>query len=165
MSRKSVLFQAFACRNVLFVAGSLLAGLLLTSCDRGASTQIEAARKFADAVARNEAAKRDSMIATYRYLEHFQNPYVASDNLSWFRTFYDYQEQKFRKYATADVDYDLKKRLQGALITPEEIEETGMVRVRSPLSGEDDAMFWMVKQQGRPWRIAMVTKGEMLVNF
>src|SRR6476469_3940693 len=93
----------------------LLVTCILAGCDRGASTQIEAAKSFADAVARNESARRDSMIATEKFLEYFRNSYVSSDMLSWFRTFYDFQEKKWRSTASADVDRDLTKDLAGAL--------------------------------------------------
>jgi hypothetical protein len=137
----------------------------LVSCDRGAGNQIEAARQFSDAVTRNNAPKRDSMIATYKYREFFKNDFIASDMISWFRTFYDYQDGHFRSTARADVDNDLSKQLAGALIDTNAIEETGSVRVKSPRAGEDPAYFLLVRQHGSPWRVAFVTKGEIAVNF
>ena len=81
-------------------------------------------------------------------------------------TIYDMQQNKFIGSSRADVDRDLKKDLEGGgLISPDEIEETGMVRVRSPNPNELSAYFWMVKQKGHHWAIAMVTKGEAVVNF
>src|ERR1019366_32730 len=61
----------------------------LTGCDRGASDQVGAARRFADAVANNDAHRRDTMIATQKLKEFFSNPFVARDMISWFRSFYD----------------------------------------------------------------------------
>ncbi len=137
----------------------------LSSCDRGAGEEVGVAQKFADAVASNDGPRRDSMIATQKFKEYFQNPYVASDMLTWFRSFYDYHTHKFLEPATADVDYDLSKKLQGALIDTDKIEETGMVMVKSPIPGQDAAFFWLVRQKHQPWRVAVVTKGESEVNF
>jgi hypothetical protein len=137
----------------------------LSSCDRGASDQVGAARRFADAVTNNNARARDTMIATAKLKEYFANPFVASDMLAWFRSFYDVKNQKFIAAGTADVDRDLRTQLQGALLDTNQIEETGMVKVKSPNAGEDGAFFWMVHQAGKPWRVAMVTKGESQVNF
>ena len=137
----------------------------LSSCDRGASDQVAAARRFADAVVRNDARARDTMIATAKLKEYFANPFVARDMLTWFRSFYDVKNQKFISEGTADVDRNLTTELQGALLDTNHIEETGMVKVKSPNADEDGAFFWMVHQQGKPWRVAMVTKGESQVNF
>ncbi len=137
----------------------------LSSCDRGAGEEVGVARKFADAIARNNVPLRDSMIATYKFKEYFQNPYVAHDVQSWFGSFYDPKSGAFRSTASADVDRDLTKELEGALIDTAKIEETGMVKVKSPNAGEDGAFFWMVHQEGKPWRVAMVTKGESQVDL
>jgi len=134
-------------------------------CDRGANVQIEAAKKFADAITKNNAAVRDSMIATHKFKEYFQNVYVTNDMITWFRTFYDYQQGKFIKPASADVDRDLRKDLEGGLITSDSVEDTGIVKVKSPFAGEPTAIFWMVKQTNQPWKVAIVTKGEMQVLF
>ncbi len=142
-----------------------LLGAGLSSCDRGASEEVGVARKFADAVAKNNQPLRDSMIATYKFKEYFGNPYVAHDVQAWFQSFYDPKAGAFRSTASADVDRDLTKELDGALIDTAKIEETGMVKVKSPNDGEDGAFFWMVHQEGKPWKIAMVTKGESEVNF
>jgi hypothetical protein len=148
---------------VLIAALFLTAGL--SSCDRGASEEVGAARKFADYVTRDDAPKRDSMIATQKFRDYFSNPYVAHDVQTWFRSFYDLKAGKFIASANADVDYNLTHQLEGALIDTAQIEETGMVRVNSPTAGEDGAYFWMVHQKGKPWKVAMVTKGESEVNF
>jgi hypothetical protein len=128
--------------------------------------QIQAAQKFADAVVRNNTALRDSMIATRLFKKHFDNEYVRSDFIGWMSTIYDMRANKFIGSSRADVDRDLKGELVGGgLISGDEIEETGMVRVRSPNPNELSAYFWMVKQKGHHWAVAMVTKGEMAVNF
>ena len=137
----------------------------LSSCDRGAGEEIGVANKFADAVATNNTRERDSMIATQKFKDYFQNGYVANDMLQWFRSFYDYHTHKFLGAATADVDYNLTPKLQGALIDTTEIEQSGMVIVQSPTPGQDAAYFWIVKQKDEPWRVAVVTKGESEVNF
>jgi len=139
--------------------------LFLTGCDRGASDQIGTARKFTDAVVRGDAAHRDSLIATAKLKEFFANTYVASDMQSWLRSLYDVREQKFIGIPSADVDRNLEPQLTGVLLDTSRIEETGMVKVKSPHPGEDAAFFWMVKQHGARWRVAMVTKGESQVNF
>lgn len=143
---------------------ALLFLLPLASCDRGATEQIQAAERFADAVTRNEVGRRDSMVATYKFREFWQNTYVTADYIQWFHSFYNMKEKKFIANARADVDRDLKKELTGGLIDAAPIEETGMVRVRIPNSTEA-AYFWMVKQKDAPWRVAMVTKSDMIVNF
>lgn len=137
----------------------------LSSCDRGAGEEIGVAQKFADAVVSNNVPRRDSMIATQKFKDYFTNTYVANDMLTWFRSFYNYRTHQFDKYPTADVDYNLAPKLQGALIDTNEIEETGMVIVQSPTPGAEAAFFWLVHQQGQPWRVAVVTKGESEVNF
>lgn len=145
-------------------AGSLALCAALVSCDRGASDEIGAARRFADAVVRNDQVGRDSMIATAKFREYFDNTYVSHDMRTWFNTFYDYKKQEFSGNASADVDRDLKAELAGGLQDTTEIDETGMVKVKPP-SGTDPAYFWMVHQRGKPWRVAIVTKGETTVNF
>lgn len=157
-------------KNRLLAVCALLAlGLTLTaglsSCDRGAGEETGVAGKFADAVASNNAPLRDSMIATQKFKDYFKNQFVASDMLTWFRSFYDYHDHKFLGTVRADVDYNLAPKLQGALIDTSQIEETGMVIVSSPTPGVDEAFFWLVHQKGQRWRVAMVTKGEMDVNF
>jgi len=166
MSKKNEKLSAsrFA-RSLLFACSCSLMLASLTSCDRGAGVQEEAARTFADAVTRNDQARRDSLIATPKFKEYFDNPYVARDMLDWFRSFYDYKNQKFVKGARVDVDEDLKKELAGALIDTNAIEETGLVRVSSPNEGEQPAVFRMVKQQGKHWKVAMVTRGDAQVEF
>ncbi len=144
----------------------LLFGTALTSCDRGASEQIQAAEKFADAMARNNVALRDSMIATPLFKSQFQNAYVASDLISWMQIIYDIKKNKFASTTRVDVDRDLKPDLKGHLFdNGAEIEETGMVRVKSPLENDQSAYFWMVKQKGAHWKVAIVTKGELQVDF
>ncbi len=140
-------------------------GTGLASCDRGAGEEVGVARKFADAVAKNNVPLRDSMIATYKFKEYFGNPYVSHDVVTWFRSFYDPSAGKFIRPASADVDRNLTSELEGALIDTSKIVETGMVRVNSPNAGEDAAFFWMVHQDGKPWKVAMVTKGESHVDF
>jgi hypothetical protein len=143
----------------------LLLGSGLNGCDRGAGEEVGVARKFADAVTRNDSARRDPMIATQKFKDYFTNPYVAHDMLAWFRSFYDYKAGRFLGAADADVDRNLTTDLEGALLDTAHIEETGMVKVESPNAGEDAAFFWMVRQEGKPWRVAIVTKGEAEVNF
>ena len=139
---------------------------ILFGCDRGATEQIQAAEKFADAVVRNNTAVRDSMIVTRLFRKHFDNEFVRSSFISWMSSMYDIHKSKFSGSARADVDRDLKADLAaGGLLSGDEIEETGMVRVKSPDDGEPSAYFWMVKQKGHHWGVAMVTKGEMAVNF
>jgi hypothetical protein len=149
--------------------GNLFAALAiactLTSCDRGATEQIQAAERFADATARNNVGTRDSMIATRLFKSYFANDYVASDFITWIQSIYDFHNKKFIRTAYADVDKDLKPELQGALLDASEIEETGIVKVKSPHETDPTAYFWMVKQKGQHWRVAMVTKGEVMVNF
>jgi hypothetical protein len=151
-----------------FRLGILTAVLALVTigCDRGATEQIQAAQKFADAVVRNNTVLRDSMIATRLFKKHFDNEFVRSSFISWMSSVYDMRTNKFFGTARADVDHDLKGDLQaGGLLSGDEIEETGMVRVKSPDPNELAAYFWMVKQKGHHWAVAMVTKGEMAVNF
>ena len=139
----------------------------LASCDRGATEQIQAAEKFADAVARNNVGLRDSMIATQLFRKYFQNDYVASDFITWIQSIYDLKERKFFGAARADVDRDLKPDLRGTALIDfnTEIEESGMVRIKSQNKNDPPAYFWMVKQKGKHWMVAMVTKGEMQVDF
>jgi hypothetical protein len=168
MSKKNGYSWAFRCRNIYSIAAAVsfvLAGVALSGCDRGASTEIGVAKKFADAVARNDTTARDTMIATAKFKEYFNNPYVSHDMLSWFRSFYDYRKKEFTGEATADVDRNLESELAGSLNDTTKIEETGMVKVKNPVPGEDGAFFWMVRQHGKPWKIAIVTKGEAQVNF
>src|SRR5205814_655296 len=87
-----------------YYSGLLLASLALSSCDRGASEEIGAARRFADAVVRNDVPHRDSMIATAKFKEYFDNQYVSSDMRTWFQSFYDLREQRFLGTPSADVD-------------------------------------------------------------
>ncbi|HZK76569.1 MAG TPA: hypothetical protein VFD13_06645 [Candidatus Kapabacteria bacterium] len=141
----------------------LMAGV--AGCDRGAGEEIGVARKFTDAVVSNNAPLRDSMIATQKFKDYFQNAYVANDMLTWFRSFYNYRTHQFDDFPSADVDYDLSTKLRGVLIDTNQIEETGMVIVKSPTPGVEPAYFWLVHQEGQPWRVAVVTKGESEVNF
>ncbi|HWF44567.1 MAG TPA: hypothetical protein VG537_07990 [Candidatus Kapabacteria bacterium] len=160
--------MASRCRKIYSTAAVvvlLLAGAAISGCDRGASNEIGVAKKFADAVARNDTTARDTMIATAKFREYFNNPYVSHDMLSWFRSFYDYRKKEFTGAATADVDRNLESELAGSLNDTNRIEETGMVKVKNPVPGEDAAFFWMVKQEGKPWKVAIVTKGEAQVNF
>ncbi len=152
--------------RILFLCLSTMMSIGLIGCDRGATEQIQAAEKFADAVVRNNTSARDSMIATRLFKKHFENQYVTSDFIGWMGTIYDMRKSAFVGSARADVDRDLKEDLAGGgLISGDEIEETGMVRVKSPDPNELSAYFWMVKQKGHHWGVAMVTKGEMAVNF
>ncbi len=138
----------------------------LSSCDRGAGAQEDAARSFADAVTRNDVAHRDSMIATRTFKEYFDNVFVTRDMIDWFHTFYDYKNRKFYGVPRIDVDRDLTGELAGgALLDTNKIEETGMVRVPSPNAGEQPAVFRMVKQAGLHWKVAMVTRGDAQVQF
>ena len=143
----------------------MLLAILFVGCDRGATAQEDVARNFSDAVTRNDAPKRDSMIATYKFKEYFANQYVASDMMSWFRSFYDYKEKRFFMPVKVDVDRNLEKDLEGALLDTNKIVETGIVRVPSSVEGAQPAIFWMVKQSGKPWRVAIVTRGESQVLF
>jgi hypothetical protein len=163
-NERSLVSTSHTKRILLFGALAILVSGL-TGCDRGASVQQQAAQRFADAVSRSDVNQRDSMIATFKFKEYFSNAYVCEDMISWFRTFYDFQNRSFIKPPRADVDRDLRKELAGALIDPAPIEETGIVQVPSPTAGEDAAFFWMVKQTGKHWRVAIVTKGEALVDF
>jgi len=161
MSKKKTKSLVFRLRNIVFLLFILVT---FSGCDRGATEQIQAAERFSDAVARNEGSRRDSMIATGKFKEYFQNEYVATDFLRWFRTFYDLKERKFVLTARADVDRDLTKELEGVLVDTGKIEETGVVRVLTP-DNEKAAYFWMVKQAGQHWKVAIVTKGDMTVKF
>jgi hypothetical protein len=166
MLRKNVKSSEY--RSVLSTKYSVLSlfiFLIFCGCDRGASEQIQAAQKFADAVTRNDVPARDSMIATRVFKKYFDNPYVSSDYIEWMRTIYDMHNKKFFSTSRADVDRDLKTDLNGGLINDGEIEETGMVRVKAQSPDEQAAYFWMVKQKGRHWAVAIVTKGEAAVNF
>lgn len=163
LKRKQKLSASHWC-SVLVVI--VLASAALTGCDRGASEQIQAAEKFADAMARNNVPLRDSLIATPLLKSQFQNAYVASDLISWMQIIYDIKNNKFASTTRVDVDHDLKPDLINHLFdNAAEIEATGMVRVRSPLENDQSAYFWMVKQKGAHWKVAMVTKGEMQVDF
>jgi hypothetical protein len=139
--------------------------LMFIGCDRGATEQVQAAQKFADAVVRNDIGVRDSMIATRIFKKYFENPYVASDYIGWMRSIYDVHNNKFFSTSRVDVDRDLKQDLSVGLLSSDEIEETGMVRIKSPNEGEQSAYFWMVKQKGHHWAVAIVTKGEAAVDF
>jgi len=145
----------------------IIIALQLSSCDRGATEQIQAAEKFADAVARNNVGLRDSMIATQLFLKYFKNDYVASDYITWLQSIYDLKERKFFGATRADVDRDLRHDLRGAALIDfnTEVEETGMVRVRAQDKNQPSAYFWMVKQKGKHWKVAMITKGETEVDF
>ncbi|MDP4198170.1 MAG: hypothetical protein Q8922_01925 [Bacteroidota bacterium] len=162
MSKKNERWLASICGTTLALSSVLP---ILAGCDRGASDEIGAARKFSEAVVRNDQTGRDSMIATAKFKEYFDNAYVGHDMRIWFGTFYDYKEGHFSGTSSADVERDLKPDLQGALIDTTEIEETGMVKVKPKDPSEDAAFFWMVHQRGKPWRVAVVTKGETKVNF
>lgn len=107
------------------------------------------------------------MIATAKFKAEFDNPTAdGGDMRQWFEAFYDpKQEGGFTGTATMDPNRNLKPDLQGALIDTTEIEETGTVKVKTKDNGHDAAIFWMVRQRGKPWRIAMVTKSETTVNF
>lgn len=161
MSKKKMKSSVFRLCNIVFFFFVLIT---FTGCDRGATEQIQAAEKFSDAVTRNEGSRRDSMIATYKFKEYFQNEYVAADFLKWFRSFYDLKERKFVLSARADVERDLAKELEGVLIDTNKIEATGVVRVLTP-DGDKSAYFWMVKQEGLHWKVAIVTRGDMTVQF
>lgn len=137
----------------------------LASCDRGATEQIQAAERFADATARNNVSLRDSMIATRLFKSYFKNEYVSSEFITWIQSLYDFHNHKFTFSANADVDRDLKADLKDGLIDPSEIEETGIVKVGSRNEPDQAAYFYMVKQKGQHWKVAMVTKGEAQVNF
>ena len=143
----------------------LLAALVCSGCDRGASEQIQAAERFAQAVASNNIPARDSMIATRVFMSYFTNDFVSRDFFDWMRTIYDVANKKFFSTSRADVDRDLRQELAGGLLYDGDIEETGIVRVKSPNEGEQPGYFWMVKQKGRHWAVAIATKGESAVNF
>ena len=161
MLKKKMKSSVFRLRNIVFLFFVLAT---FSGCDRGATEQIQAAERFSDAVSRNEGSRRDSMIATYKFKEYFQNEYVAADFLKWFRSFYDLKERKFVLSARADVDRDLTKELEGVLVDTNKIDATGVVRVLTP-DGDKSAYFWMVKQEGQHWKVAIVTKGDMTVQF
>ena len=158
--------KSSAFRFVSIAAFVAITTMMVTGCDRGATEQVQAAQRFADAIAHNNNPARDSMVATRVFKKYFENQFVTSDFMSWMRTIYDIKSNKFFASSRADVDRDLKPDLEGGgLLTGDEIEETGMVRVKSPNDGEPAAYFWMVKQKGHHWGVAMVTKGEMAVHF
>jgi hypothetical protein len=154
-------------RLFLALSLSLPLAISLTACDRGASDEIGAARRFSDAVVRNDVVARDSMIATQKFKEYFDNEYVGHDMLVWFNTFYSFSKHDFSGKTVADVDRDLQTELKGSLIDTTEIEETGMVKAwpPGPPGSGDPAYFWMVHPHGKPWRVAVVTKGDTKVNF
>src|SRR5579863_7342875 len=105
-------------RILAALAWAALGSVLMTglsSCDRGAGEEIGVARKFSDAVTRNNAPLRDSMIATQKFKDYFANPYVAHDMLTWFRSFYNMKTGQFLTAASADVDRNLTPQLEGAL--------------------------------------------------
>lgn len=161
MSKRKMRSLVFRLRNAVLLIFAIVA---ISGCDRGATEQIQAAERFSDAVTRNEGSRRDSMIATYKFKEYFQNEYVAADFLKWFRSFYDLKERKFVLSARADVDRDLAKELEGVLVDTNKIEATGVVRVLTP-DNDKSAYFWMVKQEGQHWKVAIVTRGDMAVQF
>lgn len=161
MSVISKLLLSSGCRSVCV----LLLTLMLVSCDRGAGVQIKAAKQFARSVALHDTLARDSMIATARFHQHFSNDFVEAELIELMRTIYDPANDEFKGKVRADVDADLRPDLQGGLRLPGEIEETGMVRVKSPMVTHPYIYFWMVKQQDRKWQVAMVTKGEQKVLF
>ena len=130
-----------------FISISLVI-VVFAGCDRGATEQIQAAERFANAVVRNDVAVRDSMVATRVFRKYFTNPYVTSDFIGWMRSIYDLHNNKFYSTSRVDVDRDLKQELSVGLLSSDEIEETGMVRIKSPNEGEQAAYFWMVKQKG-----------------
>jgi hypothetical protein len=149
-------------RNAIVTAVLCIA---LSSCDRGAGEQIAVANKFSNAVVINNEPLIDSMIATVRLKEHFDNQFTRAELIRWIGSFYDKSTKRFKTKSSADVDDNFAEELGGGMLRRGEIEETGKVRVRAPIKGEHDAYFWMVKQEGRPWGVAMVTKGEMKVLF
>lgn len=144
---------------------ALLISVALVGCDRGAGEQVAVANKFANAIVMNNEPLLDSMIATVRLKEHFDNQFTRADLIQWVNTFYDRSTKRFKTKTSADVDDKFGDELAGGMLRPGEIEETGKVRVRAPIKGDFDAYFWMVKQKGRPWGVAMITKGEMKVYF
>jgi hypothetical protein len=154
MLRKSV-------RSSVFV---LLSLLIFAGCKGSEDEQVSAAKRFTHAVATNDKARRDSMVATFLFRDYFQNQYVEADFLNWFRSFYDYQQSKFKGSARVDTQRKFAKELHGGMIDTAAIEETGVVRVNHPNKEEAPAYFWMVRQEGR-WKVAIVTKGEQLVHF
>jgi hypothetical protein len=154
--------------HLVTLRGAALLVLLaigVSSCDRGAGAQIAAARKFTHAVVTGNTNERDSMVATSLFREHINNQYTYAEMIRWMQSFYDIGQRKFKTASSADVDADLSDDLGGGLVVPGKIEETGLVHVNSPIKGEQHAYFWMVKQENLPWRVAMVTKGEMKVHF
>lgn len=148
-------------RSLAFVLLSLLA---IAGCKGTEDEQINAARRFTEAVTTNDKPKRDAMVATFLFREYFTNQYVEADFLRWFRTFYDMQNKKFLGTARVDTERKFAKDLRGAMIDTAAIEETGIVRVTNPSKDEQAAYYWMVKQNGS-WKVAIVTKGEQLVHF
>src|SRR5207245_1941049 len=103
--------------NRLFqsLAALVLCAGIFSGCDRGASEQVQAAQKFADAIVRNDQVARDSMIATRLFKRYFDNVYVASDLIGWMGTLYDIRTNKFIGASRADVDRNLKEDLAGGL--------------------------------------------------
>src|SRR5213083_2465575 len=102
MLKKKKRSSAFRLRNLAVLCCSYA----IISCDRGASEQILAAEKFADATVRNNAAARDSMIATRLFKRYFENDYVRSDLIGWMGTLYDIRANRFIGSSRADVDRD-----------------------------------------------------------
>src|SRR5579871_2457664 len=105
MSKKHTPSSVF--RFCSIAALLLLVASTLTSCDRGATEQIQAAERFSEAVAKNNTTVRDSMIATDLFRKYFHNDYVASDFITWIQSMYDIKNHKFVRFAKADVDRDL----------------------------------------------------------
>ncbi|MEI8134900.1 MAG: hypothetical protein WCH46_07445 [bacterium] len=152
-----------------FLLGLFLFGtsLIASGCDRGATEQVQAAERFAESIVKNNTTMRDSMIATRLFRKHFQNDFVARDLINLMQSIYDTKTSHFVEmtHPRADVDHDLKAELSGGLIYEGAIEETGMVRVKSPGGFDTPTYFWMVRQAGHHWMVAMITKGEAAVNF
>jgi hypothetical protein len=162
MSKMAVNSRASRWYSCVVIA---LLGVAVAGCDRGAGEQVAYANKFASAIVVNNEAMIDSMIATARLKEHFDNQFTRAELIQWVSTFYDKSTKRFRTKTSADVDDNFINEVAGGMLRPGEIEETGKVRVRAPIKGDLDAYFWMVKQKGRPWGVAMITKGEMKVHF
>lgn len=162
MSKMAANSRASRWRSAIVVA---ILGVALSSCDRGAGQQVAVANKFANAVVINNEPLIDSMVATVRLKEHFDNEFTRAELIRWIDSFYDKSTKRFKTKTSADVDDNFIEELGGGMLRRGKIEETGKVRVRAPIKGEHDAIFWMVKQEDRPWGIAMITKGEMKVYF
>ncbi|MDP4200108.1 MAG: hypothetical protein Q8922_06175 [Bacteroidota bacterium] len=152
-----------------FLLTLILLTVSVSSCDNRRAGEIRAARNFAGSVVRNDIAARDSMIATAKLQAAFANDSIGGHLRQWFGTFCDSLGNRTNSDEwRLDADRDLRTALNGALIDTAEIEETGTVRVSNGLIFENpssEPFFWMVRQRGKPWRVAFVTMGDTTMDF